>query len=270
MPQDQPGCGRAHRIGSLELQALPDGVGVVVFDRPPVNAVSLSVYQDIGAMADHIAASPVRCVVWAAAPGARAWCGGADLNDFVGMDPERRHERYKVINAQLRRFYDLDRPVVAAITGHAIGIGMILAGLCDMRIAATTAGFACPEIDYGLVGGGAGLFAQLGMPEAKIREMLFTGRRFTAAELEPTGFFNDVVTKEAVMERAMTLAQIVASKSLPSIRARKACSNAIGSLGWFDAYLVSQQHSIALAAGRDGGEGVRAFLDGRPPDFTDR
>lgn len=270
MTEDPSTLSEVHRIGSLELEMHPNGVGVVVFDRPPVNAVSLSVYEDIGAMSDYIAASAVRCVVWTAPATARAWCGGADLNDFVDMDPERRHGRYEVINDQLRRFYNLDRPVVAAVTGHAIGVGMILAGLCDMRIAADTAGFACPEIDYGLVGGGAGLFSQLGMPEAKIREMLFTGRRFTAAELAPTGFFNDVVPKADVMTCAMDLAKTIAGKSLPSIRARKSCSNAIGSLSWFDAYLVSQQYSVALAAGRDGGEGVRAFLDGRPPSLSDR
>ena len=221
-------------------------------------------------MADFISASDVRCVVWTAPPGARAWCGGADLNDFVGMDPGRRHMRYEVINAQVRRFYDLDRPVIAAIGGHAIGIGMILAGLCDMRVASETAGFACPEIDYGLVGGGAGLFAQIGMPEAKIREMLFTGRRFSAVELAPTGFFNYVVPPDRVLGQSIELAVAIAGKSLPSIRARKACSNAIGSLNWFDAYIVSQQHSVALAAGRDGGEGVRAFLDGRRPSYHDQ
>ncbi len=259
-----------HSIGSFRITVRGDGVGLVVFDRPPVNAVSLAVYKDIGRMADFIAASEVRCVVWSAAEGARAWCGGADLNDFVDMDPDRRHDRYAVINEQVRRFYDLDRPVIAAINGHAIGIGMILAGLCDMRIASENAAFACPEIDYGLVGGGAGLFAQIGMPEAKIREMLFTGRRFTAAELAPTGFFNYVVPPDRVLEMALELAGSIARKSLPSIRARKSCSNAIGALNWFDAYLVSQRHSVGLAAGQDGGEGVRAFLDGRPANYTDR
>lgn len=67
---------------------------------------------------------------------------------------------------------------------------MILAGLCDMRVAAEDAAFACPEIDYGLVAGDAGLFSLINMPEGKVREMLFTGARFTARELEATGFFN--------------------------------------------------------------------------------
>lgn len=262
--------GEVHTIGSFQITLRDDGVGVVLFDRPPVNAVSLAVYQDIGRMAEFIAASQIRCVVWTAAATARAWCGGADLNDFVDMNPDRRHERYAVINEQVRRFYDLDRPVIAAINGHAIGVGMILAGLCDMRVASETAAFACPEIDYGLVGGGAGLFAQIGMPEARIREMLFTGRRFLATELAATGFFNYVVPPDRVLAAALELAGTIARKSLPSIRARKSCSNAIGSLNWFDAYLVSQRHSVALAGGKDGGEGVRAFLDRRPANYTDR
>jgi enoyl-CoA hydratase len=77
------------------------------------------------------------------------------------MDTARRKERYAFINERVPGFYRLDRPVIAAINGHAIGIGMILAALCDMRVAAADVVFACPEIDYGLVAGGAGLFALL-------------------------------------------------------------------------------------------------------------
>ncbi|MDB5510908.1 MAG: enoyl-CoA hydratase/isomerase family protein [Enterovirga sp.] len=260
---------RDHDPDVFRLEKREDGIGLVTFDRPPVNAVSRLVYEQLGRLADRISASDIRCVVLTAPPGARAWCGGADLKDFVGMDPEGRKERYALINDQVQRFYQLDRPVIAAINAHAIGIGMILAGLCDMRIAAEDAGFSCPEIDYGLVGGGAGLFAQLGMPEAKIREMLFTGRRLSATELLPTGFFNAVVPRERVLDTALDLAAAIARKSLPAIKARKLCSTAIGGLDWFSAYLIAQEHSAALAAGRDGQEGVRAFLDGREALYGD-
>jgi len=257
-------------IGSFTVEVDEIGVGQVVFSRPPVNAVSLGVYEDIGKLVSFVEANAaIRVIVLTAPPGARAWCGGADLADFVGMDPARRKERYRFINEQVPRFYKLDRPVIAAINGAAIGIGMVLAGLCDMRVAAEDAMFACPEIDYGLVGGGAGLFGMLKMPEAKAREILFTGRKFTARELEPTGFFNYVVPRAEVLDKALELAQMIARKSLPSIRARKIASVALEGRTWIEAYLDAQSLSADLVAKADSGEGVRAFLEHRKPNYRD-
>jgi enoyl-CoA hydratase len=247
-----------------------DGVGTVVFDRPPVNAFSLAVYEALGHLVDAVRASEdVRVLVLAAPDSARAWCGGADLKDFVDMDPTRRKQRYAFINAVLPRFAELDRPVVAAVNGHAVGIGVVLAGLCDLRIAANTATFACPEVDYGLVGGGAGLFSYLNMPEALIREMLYTGRRFSAEEMRQGGFLNRVVERHEVMEASLTMARTIAAKSLPSLRARKRVSVAIEGMSWNDSYLLAQAASADLVAGDDAGEGVLAFLQHRRANFVD-
>lgn len=258
-------------IGCFEVTRTGDGVALVVFSRPPVNAVSLSVYEEIGRLVDALEAdAQVRAVVLTAPDSARAWCGGADLNDFVGMDTEKRKERYRFINDQVPRFYTLSRPVIAAINGAAIGIGMVWAGLCDMRIAAEDARFAVPEIDYGLVGGGAGLFAMLKMPEAKVREMLYTGSKYTARELESTGFFNYVLPRVEVVSKAMQLARLIAAKSLPAIRARKIASVGLEGKSWMESYLDAQQLSAALVATKDSAEGVQAFLEHRPPSYKDR
>lgn len=258
-------------IGCFELTVAENGVALVVFSRPPVNSVSLSVYEDIASLVEFISqSSDIRAVVLSAPETSRAWCGGADVKDFVGMDTARRKERYAFINESLPGFYNLDRPVIAAINGHAIGIGVIWAGLCDMRIASSDALFACPEIDYGLVAGGAGLFALLKMPEGKVREMVFTGRKFTAQELEPTGFFNYVLPRAEVLPKAMELATLIATKSLPALRARKIASVALEGRSWMEAYLDAQALSGNLVAGADSGEGVRAFLEHRKPRFVDR
>jgi enoyl-CoA hydratase/carnithine racemase len=258
-------------LGSFALDLGDDGIARITFSRPPVNAVSLSVYKDIGDLVAFVEAEPaIRVVVLTAPESARAWCGGADLNDFVGMDSEGRKERYRFINAQLPRFYRLDRPVIAAIDGAAVGIGVILAGLCDMRIAAEDAKFSCPEIDYGLIAGGAGLFGHLKMPEAKIREMLFTGRKFTARELEPTGFFNYVLPRAQVVPKAMELARSIATKSLPVVQARKAACVALEGRTWEEAYLDAQARSAGLVENKDSAEGVQAFLEHRDPSYRDR
>ena len=265
------GLTTSEQIGCLTLDIASNGVAVVTFDRPPVNAVSVSVYEDIGHLVDRVQASAdIRVLILTAPDSARAWCGGADLNDFVGIDAAGRTARYAFINAQLPRFYALDRPVIAAINGHAIGIGMIIAGLCDLRIASDDASFSCPEIDFGLVAGGAGLFAHLNMPEAKVREMLFTGARFTASELSSTGFFNYILPRADVLPRALQIADAIATKSLPVLRARKIASSRLEKLGWREAYLDAQALSSELTDGLDGAEGVNAFLEGRRPDYRDR
>ena len=260
-----------HTFGSFTMTVDVDGVASVVFSRPPVNAVSISVYEDIGALCGAIEAEhDIRVVVLSAPDGAKAWCGGADLNDFVGMTSEKRKERYRFINEQIPRLGNLERPIIAAINGAAIGVGVILAGLCDLRIAAEDAVFACPEIDYGLVGGGSGLLASLSVPQAKIREMYFTGARFEARQLETTGFFNYVVPRADVQAKAMELARAIAGKSMPAIRARKVASIAEAGQDWMDTYLDCQSLSADLVAGVDSGEGVRAFLEGRKARFIDR
>jgi enoyl-CoA hydratase len=259
------------QIGCFGVNLREDGVAIVTFSRPPVNAVSISVYENIGRLVTAIEGNDaVRAVVLTAPEESRAWCGGADLNDFVGMDTEKRKERYRFINAQLPGFYRLDRPVIAAINGHAIGIGMVWAGLADMRVAWEDAKFACPEIDYGLVGGGAGLFAMLKMPEAKMREILFTGSKFTARELEPTGYFNYVVPRDEVLPKAIAIAEKIASKSLLSIRARKIAQVGLEGRTWMEAYLDAQALSAELVASADSGEGVRAFLEGRAAEYRDQ
>lgn len=248
-------------FGAFTLDVGEDGVAVATFSRPPVNAVSLSVYEDIGHLADHISVDQdIRVIVITAPDNARAWCGGADLHEFKGMTAEKRKERYQFINAQLPRFHRIDRPMIAAIRGAAVGVGVMLAGMCDMRVASEDARFACPEVDYGLVGGSAGLFATQRVPEAKVREMLYTGRAFSARELESTGFFNYVVPAPAVVPIAMDLARQIARKNMPTLRARKLASLTWEGTEWMDAYLEAQEISSALVESPESEAAVLAAL----------
>lgn len=235
-----------------------------------MNAVSVEVYEDLSRLIDQVESSTqTRVVVIAAPEDARAWCGGADLNDFVGMESAGRKERYAFINGVLPRFAALDRPTIAAVNAPAVGVGVILAGLCDLRVAADSATFACPEIDFGLVGGGAGLFDYLNLPQALVREMLYTGQRYDAAAMRAAGFLNRVLPRASVVEAALALATQIAGKSLPALRARKRVLVEIEGLGWLDSYLHAQSASADLVAGRDGQEGVRAFLENRDARFFD-
>ncbi len=250
------------QFGAFSMDLGEDGVAVVTFSRPPVNAVSLTVYQDIGRFADFVAGDErVRVIVVTAPDEARAWCGGADLNEFKGMTAAKRKERYALINELLPRFHRIDRPMIAAIRAATVGVGVMLAGMCDLRVVSEDARFSCPEVDYGLVGGSAGLFATLRMPEAKVREMLYTGRAFSARELEPTGFFNYVVPRAAVLPIALDLARQIARKPMPTLRARKLASLTWEGSEWMDAYLEAQEISSALVEQPESEAAVLAALD---------
>jgi len=268
-PSSPPSC---FQVGPFGVEIDDEGIALVTFDRPPVNAVSMGVYEALPQLAQRIECSPkARVVVLSAPADARAWCGGADLNDFVDMDPVRRRERYTRINEMLPYLQRLERPTIAAINAHAVGIGVVLAALCDMRIAADTATFACREIDYGLVPGEGGLLTSLGMPLGTVREMLFSARRFSAAEMHAAGFLARVVPREQVLALAREMAAPIAAKSLPALVATKRVLSTIDGMSWSEAYLLAQEASAAKLTGNaDAQEGVRAFLEGRPPQMRDR
>jgi enoyl-CoA hydratase/carnithine racemase len=257
-------------FGPFSVSVDSNGVAVVVFDRPPVNAVSLDVYEALGEMASAIEDSPeIRVVIIVAPPTARAWCGGADLHDFVDMDKSKRKDRYDFINASLPRFANISRPVIAAINAHTVGVGVILAGLCDIRIAADAATFSCPEIDFGLIAGSAGLLSYLKMPEGFLRELLYTGRRFTASEMRGIGFLNYVVPRDEVLSKSLEVANLISKKSLPVLRERKRVLLEIEGMSWHESYLLAQSASGDLVENRDSSEGVAAFLEDREPTLHD-
>src|SRR6202044_645444 len=136
------------------------------------------------------------------------------------------------------------------INSHAVGIGVILAGLCDLRVAAESATFACPEIDFGLIAGGGGLFSYLNMPEGFLRELLYTGRRFSSTEMRNAGFLNYVVPKNDVLAKSLEIAELISKKSLPALRARKRVLTEMEGMTWHESYLLAQRASNDLVENR--------------------
>ena len=246
---------------TLDVAGHAPGVAVATLDRPPVNAFDVAAYVGLTDLVSAVESQEsIKVLVLAAREGARCWCGGADLRDFRGMDAERRRERYDVVNAAIPRLQAARLPVIAAITGHAIGIGVLLAAAADLRVASEKAGFACPEVDFGLVAGSSRLLNYLGMPESQIREMAYTGRRLPASALLATGFLNAVTPPEQVLPHCLSLATEIAAKSGPVLRARKQAFVEHESMDWLEAYRLAQGLSGGLVALPEAREGVEAAL----------
>ena len=245
----------------FKLQVHADGVAVATMDRPPVNAVTLEVYREFIRFADHVQSSDaIRVIVLAAKPENRTWCGGAEVREFVNLDSAGRIARFTLLAEATGRIYQIDRPVIAAISGNVAGAGLTLAALSDIRIGAEGAVAVMPEIDRGLLGN-PGLFRRLGMPEGVIREMLFTGRRFTTEELRHSGLFNYVLPKAEVLPKALEIAHLMAGKSLAALKAYKTTMNqSEATLRWQDTSKMTWEVSGQLTESAEAKEGVRAFL----------
>ena len=247
------------------------GIAVITFERPPVNAMSYEAYSELIELADLIEASDdIKVGILTGSPQSRAWVGGADVNDFVSLDYDTRLARYELINRSLPRLYNIDRPMIAAINAHAVGVGLSMAALCDIRIASSAAKFAKPEIDRGLVASGGTQLTRLNLPAGKVREMIYTGRKFSAEELRDTGFFNYIVEPDQVMPKAFEVAEFIAQKSLPALKANKTCNNAVEGMPWQEGYKLTQEYSARLTAGEDAKEGIRAFLEKRSTHYKNK
>lgn len=255
----------------FRLETDSDGITVVTFDRPPVNAMSFEVYPELRILADIIQSSDeTRVMILTAPPDARAWCGGADLHDFLPLDFESRLARYRLVEDCLPALLHINRPVIAALNMHALGVGFVMATFCDIRVASEEAFFAVPEIDRGVMAAGGAFFTRLHMPMGKVREMLFTGRRFTAEELRHTGVFDYIVPKKEVMPKAMEIARIIARKSLLALKFNKLSMNLAETMPWQSAYSMTVPMSAHLTTTADAKEGIRAFLERREPRYSDR
>jgi enoyl-CoA hydratase/carnithine racemase len=264
MPDAEP------ETGPFDVEVDEAGIATVTFDRPPVNSLSMEVYEAMPPLRERLERDDVRVAIITAPDDARAWCGGADVNEFVGMTKERRKERYARINEMLPSLLEIERPTIAAINAHVVGVGVIVAALCDMRFAAETATFSCREIEYGLVPPEGGMLASMQVPRGLVREMMFTARRFSAEEIHLGGFVNGVVPREEVLKKAYETAELIAAKSLPALRATKRVQGAIDGMSWYDAYILGQEVSGELTDGEDAAEGINAFLEGREPRLVDR
>jgi enoyl-CoA hydratase/carnithine racemase len=247
------------------------GITTVTFDRPPVNAVSYDVYREVRELSERLVESDdTRVAIITADPAGRAWCGGADLNEFLPLDHDTRLQRYGLVNDCLPRLLQVDRPIIAAMERPAIGVGMVLASFCDIRIASESAFFAAPEVDRGVLPGGGGFFTRLNMPLGIVREMIFTGRRFTAQEMLMAGYLNYVVPDGQVMGKARELAGILAKKSLPAQKENKRSAVAAEDMNWKDAYKATNAASARLTATADAKENIHAVLEKRAPKLIDQ
>lgn len=244
-------------------------VGLVTLNRPQaLNALNKATMDELVAAVAAMDTDPdVGAVVVTGS--AKAFAAGADIKE---MQSKGYMEMYTA--DWFRGWEDFTRlriPVVAAVSGFALGGGCELAMMCDFIIAGDNAKFGQPEINLGVLpgmGGSQRLTRAVG--KAKAMDMILTGRFMDAAEAERAGLVSRVVPAADVIDEAVKAAAVIAAKSKPVAMVAKEAVNAAFETGLAQGVLFERRVFHSLFATEDQKEGMAAFSEKRQPDFTHR
>lgn len=246
-------------------------VGHLVLNRPPVNAVTAEVYQELlDAIAEIGNDEGIRAVVVRSAI-SKAFCAGADMKQvssvLANADDDADEERQRLARTTFFNLADLPQPTVGVLNGHVLGTGVGLAASCDIRIGTKDLRLGLPEINVARCGGGRHLMRLL--PQGLVRKMFFTGNPIDAKTAHHFGLIQDVYSDlEAATAAASTLAAEIAEKSPLALRLAKQALNEIEFLPLKEGYRHEQAFTVRLGRSNDAKEATTAFLEKRAPQFT--
>jgi methylglutaconyl-CoA hydratase len=218
---------------------------------------------------ESAAASDVRVLVLTGA--GDAFCSGLDISELQSMHNRSAVEHRADAERIARLFltlYELPLPTIAAVHGPAIAGGTGLATLCDFTLATPAAKFGFTEVRIGFVPAIVSAFLALQIGDKRARDLLLTGRIFTAAEALGLGLVNEVAPHEEVASRVDALAKTLVANSPEALATTKRLM-AAQHRPWLDAAIVEALKAIPIARETaDFQEGVRAFLEKRKPVWT--
>jgi enoyl-CoA hydratase len=221
----------------------------------------------IAAIAAADADPTVRVLVLTGGP--RVFAAGADIKSMADASPIEMAASATFV--RWNQIAACRKPIIAAVSGYALGGGCELAMLCDIIIASDTAQFGQPEVNIGVIpgaGGTARLTRALGPYRAM--ELILTGTFLSAHDALQYGLVNRICPAEAVVAEAQRLAAVIASKAPVAIQLAKEAIRAAAETSVRDALAIEQRNFYLLFATEDQKEGMRAFVEKRPPVFTGR
>ena len=245
-------------------------VGVITLNRPDaLNALSSPLMRELAdALAVHEADDAVGAIVLTGSE--RAFAAGADIKEMRDKGwPGTYLEDF--VTADWEHVTRCRKPVVAAVAGFALGGGCELAMMCDFILAADTARFGQPEIALGVTPGAGGtqrLTRLVG--KSKAMEMCLTGRMMNAEEAERAGLISRVVPPGELLEEAVRTAAKIASMSRPIAMMVKESVNAAYEVPLSQGVRLERRLFQATFGTNDQKEGMKAFVEKRDPDFTNR
>jgi 3-hydroxypropionyl-coenzyme A dehydratase len=187
----------------LDLQAKDEGIATIKINRPEVlNALNKETMSELSAAIDILGADDKIKVIIITGTGERSFCAGADIRYVLNIDPIEAERYATFIHGLLNKIENLEKPVIAAINGYALGGGCELALACDIRIASSNAKIGQTEVTVGIPPGWGGTQRLLRIVgPSKTKELIYTGKMITAEEAEGVGLVNRVISLSAEEDR---------------------------------------------------------------------
>jgi len=245
-------------------------VGIITLNRPAaLNALNSALMSELAGALDGFEEDPsIGCLVIVGQP--KAFAAGADIKE---MQPKTYMDAYKedFIGRGWERVAQCRKPVVAAVSGYALGGGCELAMMCDFILAADNAKFGQPEISLGVspgIGGTQRLTRFVG--KSKAMEMCLTGRMMDAEEAERCGLVSRIVPLDELRDEAVKVATKIAEMSRPVAMMVKECVNRAYETTLAEGVRFERRIFHSQFALEDQKEGMEAFIDKRKPHFKNR
>ena len=245
-------------------------VGVVTLNRPKqLNALNNQLMDELGsALKAFDADASIGCIILTGSE--KAFAAGADIGAMATYSFADVYSA-DYITRNWEQIRSVRKPVIAAVSGFALGGGCELAMMCDFIIAADNAKFGQPEIKLGIIPGAGGTQRlPRAVGKAKAMDMALTGRMMDAVEAERAGLVSRVVPLDKLMDEALGAALMVCSYGQPSVMAAKEAVNRAFESGLSDGVMFERRLFHALFATEDQKEGMDAFVNKRKPAFKNR
>jgi enoyl-CoA hydratase/carnithine racemase len=241
-----------------------DGIATIRLDRPKMNALNAQVQAEIADAAAEVSAdAAVRAVILYG--GERVFAAGADIKEMAVLGYPEMAARTAILQASFSAVAGIPKPVVAAITGYALGGGLELALCADFRVLGESAKVGQPEILLGIIPGAGGTqrLPRLIGP-AKAKDLIFTGRHMDAAEALAVGLADKVVPDAEVYEAARDMVARYAAGPALALRAAKQAVDSGLDVDLATGLEIERLHFAALFATEDQQAGMHSFIENGP------
>ena len=251
------------------LWSIEDGVGVATFNRPKaLNALDTRTIGELSQLLDAVLADrAVRALILTGA-GDKAFVAGADIAQMAGLSPLEARRFAERGERTLARLEGLSIPTIAAVNGFALGGGCELAMACDLVYASSKARFGQPEVNLGLIpafGGTQRLARRVGPGRAL--EIILTGEAIDAAKASEIGLVLEVLAPEQLLPHALQVARKIASRAPAAVALAKRTLHAGLAVDTATAGELERQAFALLFGTEDTKEGLKAFVEKRPPSY---
>ena len=247
-----------------------ESIGTITLNRPEqMNALGTHLINQLSNLLDEIAKDDgIRVVILAG--NERFFCVGADISEISKINTAvKAHAFFSNIQSFFNKVAEFEKPVIAAISGFALGGGCELALACDLRIAADNAKLGLPEIKLGIIPGGGGtqrLTRIIGI--TKTKELLYTGDSIDAKEALSMGLINKVTPVKSLIDESKKMASKIATKPPFAMKMAKHAVNGGINMDIKSAIAYEARCLEILFSTEDMKEGVNAFIEKRKPYFN--